>query len=937
MAVTEPSPAERYAAARRRAEVERGELAQFRELLAFPLDDFQADACAALERGSGVLVAAPTGAGKTVVGEFAVHLALSAGRKAFYTTPIKALSNQKYADLVRRYGPDRVGLLTGDTTINGDAPVVVMTTEVLRNMLYAGSPTLLGLGFVVMDEVHYLADRFRGPVWEEVIIHLPDDVQLVSLSATVSNAEEFGDWLATVRGDTAVVVSEHRPVPLGQHVLVRGDLLDLYAGHVDPTDPGVDPPINPDLVQLLRRTDGPPVRRGPGDRGYRGRGGHRPGSGVGRPTPRFAVVDALDRDGLLPAIVFIFSRAGCEGAVQQCLAAGVRLTDPAEQATIRRVVEERCAAVPPEDLDVLGYWDLLEALTRGVAAHHAGMLPLFKETVEDLFSRGLVKVVFATETLALGINMPARSVVLEKLVKWDGSNHVDVTPGEYTQLTGRAGRRGIDTEGHAVVVAHPGLDPVQLAGLASKRLYPLRSSFRPTYNMSVNLVAQVGRARAREVLETSFAQFQADRGVVGLARQAQSHAEALEGYAEAMRCHLGDFGEYARIRRDITRLEREQSRAAAGARRAEAARSLEGLRVGDVLELPVGRRSGHAVVVDPGGAGGFDGPRPTVLTTDRQVRRLTVADVGPGARTVGYLRVPKGFNVRVPAARRELAAALRSSVDGAGADDGGPRRDGRRGRAGGRPTAAQDDAQIAALRRRLRAHPCHACPDRDEHARWAERWERLRGEHDALVRRIEGRTGSIAVVFDRICDVLARLGYVARTDDGLAVTDDGQWLRRLYAENDLLLAECLRRGLWDELDPPQLAAAVSTLVYRSRREDQGEPRVPGGPASRLGVALDATVRAWSELEDLEAANRLETTVPLDLGLVEAVHRWSAGRSLDAVLRGAELSAGDFVRWCKQVIDVLDQVAKAAPHERTRTTAARAVDSLRRGVVAYSSV
>nr|WP_273654816.1 DEAD/DEAH box helicase [Cellulomonas fimi] len=940
----EPSPAERYAAARRRAETERGELAQFRELLSFPLDDFQAEACAALERGSGVLVAAPTGAGKTVVGEFAVHLALAAGRKAFYTTPIKALSNQKYGDLVRRYGPERVGLLTGDTTINGEAPVVVMTTEVLRNMLYAGSQTLAGLGFVVMDEVHYLADRFRGPVWEEVIIHLPDDVQLVSLSATVSNAEEFGDWLATVRGDTTVVVSEHRPVPLGQHVLVRGDLLDLYAGHVDPTDPGVDPPINPDLVQLLRRgerSEGP-GRRGPGDRGYRGRGGHRPGGGsvLGRPTPRFAVVDALDKDDLLPAIVFIFSRAGCEAAVQQCLAAGVRLTGPAEQATIRQIVEERCAAVPPEDLDVLGYWDLLDALSRGVAAHHAGMLPLFKETVEDLFSRGLVKVVFATETLALGINMPARSVVLEKLVKWDGSSHVDVTPGEYTQLTGRAGRRGIDTEGHAVVVAHSGLDPVQLAGLASKRLYPLRSSFRPTYNMAVNLVAQVGRDRAREVLETSFAQFQADRGVVGLARQAQSHAEALDGYAEAMRCHLGDFAEYARIRRDITRLERDQSRAAAAARRADVARSLEGLRVGDVLEIPVGRRSGHAVVIDPGGAGGFDGPRPTVLTTDRQVRRLTVADVGTGARTVGHLRVPKGFSARVPAARRELAAALRSSLSSGAVGDGDPRGDHRPGARRGRPprhTAAQDDAQIAELRRRLRAHPCHACPDRDEHARWAERWDRLRGEHDALVRRIEGRTGSIAAVFDRICDVLVRLGYLDRADGTLHVTDDGRWLRRLYAENDLLLAECLRRGTFDELDPPGLAAAVSTLVFRSRREDQGEPRVPGGPASRLGVALDGTLRAWSELEDLEAEHRLETTVPLDLGLVEAVHRWAAGRSLDAVLRGGELSAGDFVRWCKQVIDVLDQVAQAAPHERTRTTARRAVDAVRRGVVAYSSV
>ncbi|WP_163274644.1 DEAD/DEAH box helicase [Cellulomonas iranensis] len=933
----EPSPAERYAAARRRAGADHGELATFRDRLDFPLDDFQVEACAALERGSGVLVAAPTGAGKTVVGEFAVHLALAAGRKAFYTTPIKALSNQKYADLARVHGADRVGLLTGDTNVNGDADVVVMTTEVLRNMLYAGSPALTGLGYVVMDEVHYLADRFRGPVWEEVIIHLPDDVQLVSLSATVSNAEEFGDWLATVRGDTTVVVSEHRPVPLGQHVMVDDRLLELYAGHVDPTDPGVDPPINPDLAQLLRRQlPGGPPRRGPGDRGGRGRGGpgpHRGGGGV-RPTPRFVVVDELAQADLLPAIVFIFSRAGCESAVEQCLRAGVRLTNPREQSEIRLLVEERCAAIPPEDLAVLGYDRFVEAAVRGVAAHHAGMLPLFKETVEDLFSRGWVKVVFATETLALGINMPARSVVLEKLVKWDGSAHVDITPGEYTQLTGRAGRRGIDTEGHAVVVAHAGLDPVQLAGLASRRLYPLRSSFRPTYNMSVNLVAQVGRERAREVLETSFAQFQADRGVVGLARQAQAHAEALEGYAEAMSCHLGDFAQYMGLRRAITDRERGLAKDAAAARRADVARTLDGLKTGDVVEIPVGRRAQHAVVVDPGGPGGFDGPRPTVLTTDRQVRRLTVADVGTGLRTVGRLKVPGGFQVRVPAARRDLAARLRSRLDELDVTPSG-RPGGRRDRA---RTAAAEDAALEALRRELRAHPCHRCPDREDHARWAERWERLRDEHAALVRRIAGRTGSIAAVFDRTCDVLRTLGYLALDDDGtLAVTPDGQWLRRLYAENDLVLAECLRQGVWDELDAPGLAAAVSTLVYRSRRDDDSGAHVPGGPDGRLGRALDAAVRAWSQLEDLEHAARLETIQPLDLGLVEPIHRWAAGRSLDAVLRGSDLAAGDFVRWCKQVIDVLDQVAGAAPTARLRTTAERAVLGLRRGVVAYSAV
>ena len=932
---SELSPAERYAAARRRTAAERTELASFRRVLDFPLDDFQERACEAVERGSGVLVAAPTGAGKTVVGEFAVHLALAQGRKAFYTTPIKALSNQKFHDLVRRHGADRVGLLTGDTTINGEAPVVVMTTEVLRNMLYADSRTLDGLGYVVMDEVHYLADRFRGPVWEEVIIHLSADVQVVSLSATVSNAEEFGDWLTTVRGDTEVVVSEHRPVPLGQQVLVRDRLLDLYAGHVDPTAPGKNPPINPDLAHELRRTsraDGPPQRgrRGPGDRGYRGAGGNRRGGeAMGpRPVPRPVMIDVLAEAGFLPVIDFIFSRAACDAAVTQCVAGGVRLTTPAEQAEIRLIAEERCAAIASEDLDVVGYWGFVEALTRGVAAHHAGMLPAFKETVEEAFVRGLVKVVFATETLALGINMPARSVVLEKLVKWDGSGHVDLTPGEYTQLTGRAGRRGIDTEGHAVVIGRGGLDPMALAGLASKRLYPLKSAFKPTYNMAVNLIAQVGRTRAREVLETSFAQFQADRGVVGLARQAQQHAEALGGYAEAMSCHLGDFAEYARLRRELSDTERGVHRAAVADRRRTASESLAELRVGDVVAIPTGRRPVHAVVVEGGRPGGFEGARPLVVTTERDLQRLSVQDLTDALRPVGHLRVPKGFAPRAASHRRDLAAQLRAEISAGRVQAPPPGKRGRRG-----PQVVDEDRRIAELRRELRAHPCHGCPEREQHARWAERWYRADGEHRALVQRIEGRTGSIAVVFDRICDVLVRLGYLDRGEE-LEITDDGQWLRRIYAENDLLLAECLRRGAWADLDVPGLAAVVSAVVYSARRDDRDrDPAVPGGPHGKLGTALDATVRIWSELDDLEQAHRLSATQPLDLGIVTAVHRWAAGRGLDAVLRGADLAAGDFVRWCKQVVDVLDQVAKAAPDEHLRAVARKAIPAVRRGVIA----
>ena len=799
--MSDPSPAQRYVAARKRARAPR--LAEFAALLDFALDPFQETACQALEDGRGVLVAAPTGAGKTAVGEFAVHLGLAAGRKTFYTTPIKALSNQKYLDLVARYGTGQVGLLTGDTTVNGTAPVVVMTTEVLRNMLYAGSDALDGLGYVVMDEVHYLADRSRGVVWEEVIIHLPDAVTLVSLSATVSNAEEFGDWSTAVRGDTEVVVCEHRPVPLGQHVLVGQRLHDLYAHHVDPTDPGPTPPVNPELAGALRRMSAPTSRQRH----------DRPPKAASRVTPTPVMVEVLERAAMLPAIVFVFSRAGCGAAVERCVDAGLRLTSADERAQIAEVVERRLAVVDAADLTALGYDAFAEALARGVAAHHAGMLPLFKETVEELFAAGLVKAVFATETLALGINMPARCVVLDQLAKWDGHQIADLTPGEYTQLTGRAGRRGIDTEGHAVVLGRPGLDPVHLAGLASRRLYPLRSSFAPTYNMAVNLVAQVGAEHAREVLETSFAQHQADRAVVAQARALQAATKALAEVTSTMTCHLGDIVDYDELRRELSDLEK-----------------------------------------------------------------------GRGER--------------------------------------------------GRGPRASHEAQIAELRRRLRAHACHRCPDRAEHLRHGVRRSRLAAERDRLALQIAGRAGTVAARFDTVCEVLVGLGYLEDGDDGLRPTAAGRWLRRIYTERDLVTAQCLRRGVFTGLDPAQLAAAVSALVYRSRRDEDGEPAVRD---TRLAQAVADAERAWRTVADAESAVGLDRSAPPDPGLVDAVHRWAQGRSLPSVLRAGHLEAGDFVRWVKQVVDLLGQLASTADDPVIRTTARRATDTLRRGVVMYTSV
>ncbi|WFE28548.1 DEAD/DEAH box helicase [Solwaraspora sp. WMMD791] len=923
------SPAERYAAARRRAAQASSfpALAEFALDLGFDLDDFQRSACQALERGSGVLVCAPTGAGKTVVGEFAVHLALRGGspgggarRKCFYTTPIKALSNQKYHDLVDRHGAANVGLLTGDNAINGDAPVVVMTTEVLRNMLYAGSATLEGLAYVVMDEVHYLADRFRGAVWEEVIIHLPSSVTLVSLSATVSNAEEFADWLVTVRGETEVVVSEHRPVPLWQHMLVGRRMFDLFHD----ADAARKHDVHPELVrysrEMLRRLElGDGRTHGPGWGRSGGRGPRW------RPPARADVIERLDREGLLPAIVFVFSRAGCDAAVAQCLASGLRLTTPDERVEIRRVAESRLADLPAEDLSVLGYWGWLDGLERGLAAHHAGMLPAFKEVVEELFVRGLIKAVFATETLALGINMPARCVVLERLVKFNGEAHVDLTPGEYTQLTGRAGRRGIDVEGHAVVVWSPEVDPRHVAGLASTRTYPLRSSFRPSYNMAVNLVGSVGADAARELLESSFAQFQADRSVVGLARQVQRNIETIEAYGVEVSCDLGDFDEYFDLRVAIADRERELARRSQQQRRAAAADSLQRLRVGDVIRVPSGRRAGLAVVLDPD-TGGFGEPRPLVLTQDRWAGRVAASDFTVPAEVLTRIRVPKHFNHRSPAARRDLASA----VAGTGLHRHGGRRRGRGGDDGA-------DDRVAQLRSELRRHPCHGCPDREEHARWAERRRRLARDTDELRDRVAGRTGSLTRTFDRVCGLLTARGYLLA--DG-TVSDAGRMLGRIWAETDLLVAECLRRGVWDGLAPAELAAAVSVLVYEARRDTDERAALPRGPVT---AAVEATAAIWAQLEADEAAAGLESTREPDPGFVWPVYRWARGEPLAKVLASGdsldgEMPAGDFVRWARQVADLLGQLAQAhgASQQLTRT-AAQAVSALQRGVLAFNAV
>lgn len=743
------------------------DFADFQGFFEFELDSFQIEACQALAAEQSVLVAAPTGSGKTVVGEFAVHLALARGSRAFYTTPIKALSNQKYRDLVARYGQDQVGLLTGDTQINSDASVLVMTTEILRNMLYENSAAIENLTHVVMDEVHYLADRSRGAVWEEVILHLPDPVKIAALSATVSNAEEFGSWLTQVRGTTTLIVEESRPVPLDQFVITRNELLPLFTSKGTVNHELVKLRANDDKAERLGRSA---TARGSNrgnrnqhrrkrSRGQAPRRDRARGSGF---VPRVRVAEKLAKLDMLPAIGFIFSRAGCEQAVNQVLKSPVRLTTPNEIAAIRNFIQDRCSVIPRHDLNALNYYDWCAALEKGVAAHHAGLLPLFKEVVEELFSRGLIKLVFATETLALGINMPARTVVLERFIKWNGMAHVELSAGEYTQLIGRAGRRGIDAQGNAVAVWHAELDPQTLAGLATTRTYPLNSSFQPSYNMAINLLGKLELSAAKSLLQDSFAQYQADHRSGGLEREIIRNEEALAGYAVA------------------------------------------------------------------------------IENSEGQTR-----------------------------------------------------------------------------------------------TRWRKRHQELARRNRKLQRRVVNRSNSISQQLDKICQVLEHFGFLEPTASGYVISESGHLLKRIYVEQDLLTAQCLQLGVFEGLSAPELVGVCAAIVYESRSSTSDSSRRYQRATPAVLTALDDLFNIAEDVAEAEARYLLQETRAPNLGFVRMAYDWAAGCTLDQVLNESDMAAGDFVRWIRQIADLLGQISQATTDERLQEYSVTASKLIERGVVTYT--
>jgi ATP-dependent RNA helicase HelY len=558
-------------------------------------------------------------------------------------------------------------------------------------------------------------------------------------------------------------------------------LLDLF---------GENQKLNPELTRLERDS-------------YRQvRGNWRDKPKGPKPLMRSEVIEKLDREGLLPAITFIFSRNNCDAAVRQCLAAGIKLTNTEERKIIRSVIAKNMKNLAEEDLVVLGYYEWADALERGIAAHHAGLLPAFKVTVEELFQQGLVKAVFATETLALGINMPARTVVLEKLSKWNGEGHVAISPGEYTQLTGRAGRRGIDIEGNAVILWNNDLDSTSVGGLASTRTYPLKSSFKPTYNMSINLISQFGSSRARTSLESSLAQFQADKAVVGLAKQIRKNEGARDDLFNQSKCDQGDFVEYSSMRAAIKKLETDSKRS---------------------------KRKRHEI-----------------------------------------------------------------------------------------------EEEIGSIRKRMKNHACHGCSDRENHSRIAERAQRLQREIDGLQERINSRTNVIAKRFDRIKLILDKFGYINND----AIAQSGKMLAKIYGETDLLIAESIQAGVFNQLSPADLVAVISSCIYESRNEEAA--KVPRGEVQN---ALAIISKIYGKIHEAESDLNLEPMRAPDFGFCWASHKWASGHSLTSILKGSDLTVGDFVRSMKQIIDLLRQLRAAAPD--LQVVIDQALAKIDRGVIAYA--
>lgn len=851
----------------------------------FALDKFQLDAIASINEGRNVLVAAPTGSGKTVVAEYAVARAHRAGLRSFYTAPIKALSNQKFVELSTFYGASQVGLLTGDNSINSNAPIVVMTTEVLRNMIYARSQALESLGVVVLDEVHFLQDAYRGPVWEEVIIHLEPTVQLVCLSATVSNATELCDWLTLVRGPTTPIVETKRPIELTNHYLVG----DKTSKTVRIFDTLIDGRANPEVSRFEQNKVTPKYSQSARQSARQTARQFGSSNSLFAPS-RSDIVKELAAADLLPAIFFIFSRNQCDEAAKSCLKMGITLTTAIEKKEIVAIAHERLVDFTDDDLVALQFTQFIEQLEAGIGSHHAGIVPTFKEIVETCFARGLVKVVFATETLAVGINMPARAVVIDKITKFNGENHQMLKPSDYAQLTGRAGRRGLDDIGHALVVWSPFVTFDQVATLVASRSFVLNSAFRPTYNMAANLIRSTSQVQARHLLNLSFAQFQSGKDVVEIQARIQRRSKERDRLMLQAESPFGDIEEY-------------RTRQARTIPKSEIDESLSQLRPGDVIEAGSLSHVERMVVLTVAQRG--DGTKITALSRSRLVQTFSARDFAQQVVPLGYVKLPSPFAPTNNKFLKEASSRLATA------------------------TIKRASRIKQNKRPQLDVHPVADDPDLKFRLIALESAARIDRELGQLEKRVSTSTQSVSNKFDELTKLLGEYGFV----DDWSLTRRGQMLSHIFHESDLLIALCVSDGVFDGLSAANMAALASIFVFQARG---GEESTSHFPNNEMKVRWKSATKISQRLATSETNHGLVVHRGPEAGFMGAALDWVNGTSLVDVLEEDELTAGDFVRTIKQLIDLLRQLSMVLYEESDRAAASTAAELCFRGVVAASS-
>jgi superfamily II RNA helicase len=890
-------------------------LEHFRSRYPFPLDDFQVQAIGAIEAGQSVIVSAPTGSGKTLVAEFAIHAALAAGRRLAYTTPLKALSNQKFADFTREFGADRVGILTGDVKVNPHAAILVMTTEILRNALYGSG--LDGLRYIVLDECHYMGDEGRGTVWEEIIVAAPTDVVLVGLSATVANVKEIADWISIVHRPIVPIFHPHRPVPLAY---VIADL----AGEIHEVER-----IRAGRARVIG--DEP---RGPDDRGrwYTRR--------VVHPT---VLIEALEARGWLPTIYFIFSRVGCERAMQDVLTEGKSLLAPAQQREVDTAIGDLVRESPTVAESVLNQ-SVFEALRLGIGVHHAGILPSVKRLIEVLFERGLCRAVFATETMSLGIHMPARSVVLQGLTKRTDRGFRSLSHNELTQMAGRAGRRGIDAEGTCVIAldARDGLD--DLLRVIDSSPEPIESQFKLGYG-SVTLLLSTGAPpeALRRRIESSFGQYQNLKRI----REVEADVKKLEAALEELRRYPAPCGEFQRIgryRRARQEVEaRRQALGRGGGKRGERT----------VAEAEPGR----LVLVRRGGA-----PTLAMVLGIHAIRghRVLIDALLPHGATV---RVKSGVIKRVFWATPPLHVPRDRGHDGRdrGADNrarSGSWRDDR-GDRDGRDRRSPDGRglrQLAVELERLsvpelidreRAQgpeatlatiECHRCPW-GATARCDREWRELETVTERLgVRRrqLEALRGAYWQEFLRVVEVLEQFGAVRDRQ----LEGKGRLIADLRHDNELLVAEGVAHGAFTEVSGPEAAAVCSALIEEARSGDPALARTFLKKRPKLKRKLELLMRVADTVHEAQRARHLRIPIAVHSGFMPAVYRWASGEDdwsgiVEEAFGGHE---GDLIRAMRRLIDLLRQLADSpeVPAETARVLAhaSRVID---RGIVLESAL